>query len=484
MTAAGDSHPDYTNRLLLAALFLVACCARFYGLDIQSLWNDELSAWARSNFATLGEMVEHGLRNDRHPPGYRALMWAWINHLGDSPVLLRLPSALAGSLCVPLAYLLGRELFSNREGLLCAALFSVSWAPVYYSQEATGYSLLLMAILLSSWLAIRLVSARRARWPWYLSYYLAAIATSMLHYYGLPIVALQLAAMSIAALRRQHLRLPLMLCALALVATFSPWLPYLMHQLSIPRSGGFPAVNWDFFAQLFLFAGHQSWLWVAVFGASVACALVHRRRRPDPASRAEIALIAWIVIPTAGLVALTLLYQPVLAPRHLIIVLPAVLLLVSRGLTALVPNRFTAPVTLAIVLALGGDLLLRQGYYTAITKQQFREVAVALDRAYGQHPGALVLTYVWSSQYLNYYLERQGSDLRVRHSGFGREKHLPRVHQLVESQRPSTILYATAHRRARNAFVASLVELGSLQKELILEGATFRVISLDSHVSR
>ena len=55
---------------------------------------------------------------------------------------LRSLTALFGAATVPVAYLIGRELASNRAGLITAALVAVSPMLIWYSQEARSYALL------------------------------------------------------------------------------------------------------------------------------------------------------------------------------------------------------------------------------------------------------------------------------------------------------------------------------------------------------
>src|SRR6202034_1392504 len=61
---------------------------------------------------------------------------------GTGEVGLRSLSALAGTAAVLVAYLCGRELVSQRAGLLAAAFAALSPFLVWYSQEAREYMLL------------------------------------------------------------------------------------------------------------------------------------------------------------------------------------------------------------------------------------------------------------------------------------------------------------------------------------------------------
>ena len=65
--------------LLLGLVIVAGAVLRLYGLDVQSLWNDELSSWAQSNYATLADVIELGVRNDVHPPGYQLTLYYVIH---------------------------------------------------------------------------------------------------------------------------------------------------------------------------------------------------------------------------------------------------------------------------------------------------------------------------------------------------------------------------------------------------------------------
>jgi mannosyltransferase len=116
--------------LSLLAILLLGAVLRFYGLGFQSLSEGELAGWDLSNRGTLPQVIE-GVRGGIHPPLYFLMLRfaQWI--LGDAEWALRLPSAIAGSLCIPAIYLLGRRLYSEREGLIEALFLAVLWAPVY-----------------------------------------------------------------------------------------------------------------------------------------------------------------------------------------------------------------------------------------------------------------------------------------------------------------------------------------------------------------
>ena len=194
--------------LVLLAIMLLGAVLRFYGLGFQSLWSDELASWDISNREGISQVIG-GVRSDDHPPLYFLILRfsQWI--FGDSEWALRLPSAFAGWLCIPTIYLLGKRLYSEREGIVAALFLAVFWAPIYFSQEARVYSMLILLSILTSyfWWGVMLGLRYRRELPTRESafYVVCAVLCAYVHYFGLILVVLQgagLAALAYGTLRK------------------------------------------------------------------------------------------------------------------------------------------------------------------------------------------------------------------------------------------------------------------------------------------
>jgi 4-amino-4-deoxy-L-arabinose transferase-like glycosyltransferase len=74
--------------------------------------------------------------NNGREPLYIYLLAASVALLGPSPGALRLVSAVLGTLTVPATYLLGRELFNRRAGMIAAALVATTVWPLNLSRLA------------------------------------------------------------------------------------------------------------------------------------------------------------------------------------------------------------------------------------------------------------------------------------------------------------------------------------------------------------
>jgi len=164
----------------LAALCLLALGLRWLGITNESLWLDEATSLSLARLP-LVELVTHLLKEDVHPPLYFAMLHFWIAG-GDGVAYLRLLSVLTGVLTLPAVYLLGRQLFDARVGLIAAALLAISPLHIYYSQMVRNYVLFVLLVVLAFYTLLR--AMQTDRWLWWCLYIVSAIASLYSHYYS------------------------------------------------------------------------------------------------------------------------------------------------------------------------------------------------------------------------------------------------------------------------------------------------------------
>src|SRR5215204_5005380 len=123
----------------------------FYGIDRQSLWEDEYNSLWRVTAS------KYPVWKDGHGFLYFTLLNLWI-HLGTSELVLRSLSVLIGALAVCLTYALATELLNRRAAIFGTVLFATSPFFIWYSQEARYVTLVLAATLLSMYAFHRVIS--------------------------------------------------------------------------------------------------------------------------------------------------------------------------------------------------------------------------------------------------------------------------------------------------------------------------------------
>src|SRR5262249_37666799 len=124
--------------VLVVLMTIVAAVVRFRHLDTQSLWIDEY-LWVRlgsHDLTTIAQMP------DGYALGYGFLVHFLLSAGVESDWWLRVPSAVAGTLAIPLTYYVGLQVETPCIAAIAAALLAIHPLAVWYSQEVGAYSLL------------------------------------------------------------------------------------------------------------------------------------------------------------------------------------------------------------------------------------------------------------------------------------------------------------------------------------------------------
>ena len=69
-------------KLCLVMSILIGIFTRLWGLDIQSLWFDEIGTEYAASFSTAGEVLIKCLQTDINTPLYYMLMHFWVKIFG------------------------------------------------------------------------------------------------------------------------------------------------------------------------------------------------------------------------------------------------------------------------------------------------------------------------------------------------------------------------------------------------------------------
>ncbi|OGW90174.1 MAG: hypothetical protein A3A73_00910 [Omnitrophica bacterium RIFCSPLOWO2_01_FULL_50_24] len=171
------------NRTWLILLFLTALgfFLRFYHLAYISIAGDE--------WFTLANAKSPG--RSYYSLLYFGLVTISIHLSGISTFALRAPSALFGTLALPLMFLVGRAVKSTFAGLVATFLLAVSTFHIAHSQQARMYSLFCLLSLASILLFIQV--AKRPQRKNVLGWIVITILNLLTHFNALFLLAGQLA---------------------------------------------------------------------------------------------------------------------------------------------------------------------------------------------------------------------------------------------------------------------------------------------------
>ncbi len=154
------------SALLLLTLFtLVGAVLRAVGLDSQ-LWCDEIITLVNGVRVPTQTLLTSYFYDNQHTL-YALLAQASVAAFGEHAWTVRLPAMLLGTAAIPALYLLGREVTDRFEALAAAGLLAVSYHHVWFSQNARGYTGLMLATVLATLFLVR--GLKRPGWrPWLL----------------------------------------------------------------------------------------------------------------------------------------------------------------------------------------------------------------------------------------------------------------------------------------------------------------------------
>ncbi|MGH7411837.1 MAG: glycosyltransferase family 39 protein [Candidatus Methylomirabilis sp.] len=346
---------------LVLVVTIVGGWLRFQGLGRDSLWSDEAASFLQTSLP-LPKLLPRVARNV-HPPLYFLLLHGILT-FGDSETLLRWPSALFGTLSIPLLYLFGRALFGGPVGLLAALLLAVSPLHLWHSQDARMYTFLTFEGLLSWLLFASLLRGQRP--SLWVGYVLASEAILYTHYYGALLLLAQAGVVGLLHRRGEVGRQfwsRWLVVQLGLGLLFLPWLVYAFPSIQLSRSTEWigEGIRHDplwLVKRLAAFSvGSSGRLWLlgipvlalALIGLFRDESLSWRPLRSALRERGVLLCLGYFAVPIAVMVAVSLL-RPLLVSRHLLMTAPAFFLLAAVGLSRLLPERLLIPGALALVL--------------------------------------------------------------------------------------------------------------------------------------
>ncbi len=438
---------ERTRFWLLTGLIGLAFALRVCGLDLQSLWRDEVDV-IRFATAPLSKLAHLFVAPGQNGPLYYVTVRPWLELAGQSEFSLRFVSAAFGTLAIPLIYRLGRRLFPTLPSVPLVAGLLAATSPylVWYGQEGKMYALVVALVLLS--MERYLAALELGGWHRWLLYVVSTSVAFYVHLIAALVIPVQVLIFLFWGSEARKVRWKPWLASIAVLIV--PYLPLLRWQLPLlldPGSSGYDFVPlhgmlYSLLTTYSLGVVQRSTVWsVALFvGALLASALLLKGQRARQAPLA--ALVSWLLIPPLAFFLITLI-RPMYTARYLIFVLPAYLMLLAAGVVAVArQSRLLAGFLLVAILAANGLGVWLQAREPI--KTDFRAATYYLvDR---MEPDDLILFQIPYGRYsFDYYRERYPERPSTQSSGGEFRAFLPLVaRQGAEPYRWAEGLYTNA----------------------------------------
>lgn len=404
---------DIAHFSLLAAFIVVGAWLRLTALSRQSLWFDECDVVVRAQ-QSLSAVLHTFTAQGENGPLYNLFLHFWMLLFGSSEAWVRLPSAVAGVLAIPVIYLVGSRTIGRRVGLFAAGLLTISPYHDWYSQEAKMYSIAVLLTLLSTLFFIEALR-RNGRWWW--AAYVIAMSLSFYTHVTTVLIFVAQCAFFVITWKRWEGRHKSWIISVALLT-----LPYLPIALWASRVVLGAAHTWQSKVSLWQmiqiegtkWAVNRDYIWLEVRGrliyaclaglGLVAAALAARRR--ESAGRWTLLFGSLIVLPVILFWILTF-KQPLFNDRYLIMSLPAYLILVALGLRFLERRAWPVAIFAMVFVIAYAWVPLRDinrssqpqkedwrgAYYTLVAHAQPKDLIVI-------EPGYLVTTYDYYAEHI------------------------------------------------------------------------------------
>jgi mannosyltransferase len=391
------------------ALFPVGLSAGlgFLLLGSRSLWLDEAVSVSLARLG-WGDFAATVAGREANMSLYSLLLKLWVGVFGSSEVAARSLSVVCVAAATYMVFLLGARLFGAWPALAGATLFAANPMVLTVAQTARGYAL---NLLLAAAGMLLVADAVRRRSAW------AAAAASVTLAAGVYVnflsvllglaVALWLAGLPGTLVPRKALLLwgglfALLVAPLAVrIQTANGagvgWITQGGAARLVARFNGVvpPAVS----------------LTLAGLAVLLGFGLLVRRHAAEQHWSDGIGVslvLAWLLVPPLMLAALAVAGKPLLVPRYLVFLVPAVVLAVAGALDRLRDLRPRTATVLLVVVGLAGAGLDLAWYHSG-PAEDWRATAATV--AAGSAPGDGVVVYpAYARIPLDYY-DRSGTDL-------------------------------------------------------------------------
>ncbi|MFQ5689197.1 MAG: glycosyltransferase [Gemmatimonadota bacterium] len=234
------------DAVLLSGVLLAALSFRLVHLS-DGLWFDEILTLRNYVSLPLGRIFTTFDSQNQHLL-YSIAARVTTVLFGPGAAPLRLPAVLFGVGSVWALFWFGTLVTSRREALLAAMLMAVSYHHVWFSQDARGYTGLLLWTLLGSGLFLRIVrSGAWTGWKLPAAYGIVMALALYTHMTAAVILAAHAAIALAAALTRRSSLVPagagLGLAAAFSLQLYAPVLPQMLNTLLTPTMSGV-SIEW------------------------------------------------------------------------------------------------------------------------------------------------------------------------------------------------------------------------------------------------
>lgn len=400
---------------ILVFIVLIGSILRFYKLDYQSLWIDEIFSMVQSSPENpIGKIYSYLRENDPHPPLYYFSLHTFLILFGDTVWVGRFFSAFCGIAGIIAIYYLAKEILNRKIGLLVAFLTAINYFHIYYSQEIRMYSLMFLTTTISFlYLAKYIKSPSKKTMIWYSVFATLMIYTqffSLFTLFSQYLILLYFVVKPYKIKSKEFLILSVISGLLTLLLYIPGILIFLKTSemssiwIQLPEIDVYTKMFKEFFgfAEILIFIVV---ILIILFFFKLSQRNTLKQGYIDPVKEKQVftffITFIWIFITLFIPLVASYVNLPMIVSRYFINILPAILILAASGLYYIKNTTLQGVIIVVFFIFTVTDIVLVKDYYNKITKSQFGELTTIIkDRSKTE---TKVVTY-WS-WLMPYYFE-------------------------------------------------------------------------------
>lgn len=364
-----------TSNYIVLLILVLATALRFYHIDYQSVWLDEICSILEADPNIKWSDLEATIMlSDPHPPLYFALMKILFQLFGYTTLVARVFSAIVGVGGVYALYLLGKEIDNKNTGLLAAFLLAINSFHIYYSQEVRMYALLVLLTVLSYY---RLVVYLKENT--YKNATLYGLFTGLMlltQFFGLFVFVSQVIILLFVLIKKEKAYKllffkQLLVSGLVIIISFLPALTIFIETTKKKYTAIKPTTI-DTVFLIFKDFVQQSYILLFLYSCLVVVCIYYAFK--EKMKQNYLILFSWIIISLALPILRSYLVTPMIVSRYFITILPAFIILVSIAVLKFKYAIIKISLLLCLTIVTFYELFIFNDYYNKITKTQFREI--------------------------------------------------------------------------------------------------------------
>jgi mannosyltransferase len=417
---------DLKKNYLLFGILFIGSLLRFYKIDFQSIWLDEIHTMNETNPKLSFLEVYDAIRNaEQMPPLYFYSVFLCFKIFSYTSYIARLFSVFAGIASIYAIYIFAKEILNKETGLIASLLLSVNIFHLYYSQEARPYALLLLLTICSFYRLVKYIKFPNRLNAIYYGIFSGAMLLT--HFFGLFVLLSQIFILAIIfiSIERKARNLFFINTVISGAIILGLFLPAIRIFIKVSEIKEFwiPQTDLKTIKQIYKdFCGNSDFILIlaviailyyfADFILKIRLSRIkfnYERIVGNKQLLSFVVLISWIIIVLLIPIIRSYLVVPMIISRYFIVLLPPLIILISVAISAcriaVIRHGF-------VFLFVMGSLYLiffQNKYYSSTCKSQFRETTqFIVQNNLNKEP--VVSSLAW---YLTYFLDNGKSNIEI-----------------------------------------------------------------------